>query len=740
MARAGAVGRAALALSVGLFYAHPWLLDRAEYALLDWRFRMRGESAPNHPVVVVAVDAESLDELGRWPWPRSVLATLIERLDEAQVRAIGLDMIFSEQETAIDADVLREARRVLAEHGGDGAEATDGIRRIDDALAEADTDAALAAAIRKSGRVVLGYFFRTGVDEADGPERLADARRSIRRSQVSVARAPVESRAPILTCTGLETNLREFQQAARRSGFFTATLDPDGAVRRAPLVARCQDSFYVSLALAVYEVATGSRAALMGDADRLLEVRVGDKVFPTDEGGGVLIDYRGPAGTFPYVSAADVIRGRVGAEQLAGAIALVGPTEVGLYDSQATPFGASFPGVEVQANIVDGLLSGEVLQRYDWLVVAELGLILAIGLLLIVVVPRTGGATASACFALMLGFLVVTTSVLAFNEAGVWLNLAYPLATLVIVYLSVEVTRSLGVEAASRHVRRMFSTYVPPEVVEELTRKQDSFALGGEERELSILFSDLRGFTAISEDLGARDTTLLMNAYFSAMTRTIFESAGTLDKYIGDAIMAFWGAPLPVADHPHQACRAALAMQDGLGGLAGLHPEIVGIPRLRMGIGLHVAPVVVGNLGSELRFDYTIVGDGVNLCSRLESLSQVYGAAVVCSGDFAARLPSGFLVRELDTIRVKGRRQSCEIFEVVAERSVRPGESHWLQAHAAGLDAYRGGRWEAAESAFAEVLAARPDDTASLLLVDRIRGLRAAPPENWQGVWTFESK
>ena len=740
VARAGAVGLAALALSLGLFYAHPWLLDRAEYALLDWRFRVRGESAPRHPVVVVAVDAESLDELGRWPWPRSVLATLIQRLDDAQVRAIGLDMIFSERETPIEADALKEARRVLAEHGGEGPEATDGIRRIDDALAEADTDAALAAAIRESGRVVLGYFFRTGVAEADAPERLADARRSIRRSQVSVARAPVESRAPILTCTGLETNLREFQQAARRSGFFTATLDPDGAIRRAPLVARCQDSFYVSLALAVYEVATGSRAVLMGDADRLVEVRAGDEILPTDEGGGVLIDYRGPAGSFPYVSAADVIRGRVGAERLAGTIVLVGPTEVGLYDSQTTPFGASFPGVEIQANILDGLLSAEVLQRYDWLVVAELALILGIGLLLIVVVPRTGGAIASACFALVLGLSVVSASVLAFSEAGVWLNLAYPMTTLVIVYLSVEVTRSLGVEVTSRRVRRMFSTYVPPEVVEELTRKQDSFALGGEERELSMLFSDLRGFTAISEDLGARDTTLLMNAYFSAMTRIIFESAGTLDKYIGDAIMAFWGAPLPVAEHPRHACQTALAMQAGLEGLAGLHPEIAGLARLRMGIGLHVAPVVVGNLGSELRFDYTIVGDGVNLCSRLESLSQVYGAAVLCSGDFAARLPAGFLVRELDTIRVKGRRQSCEIFEVIAERSAKPGESRWLEAHAAGLDAYRGGHWEVAESAFAEALAARPEDVASRLLVDRTRDLRAAPPADWQGIWIFESK
>ena len=734
------MGLAALALSLGLFYAHPWLLDRAEYALLDWRFRVRGESAPRNPVVVIAVDAKSLDELGRWPWSRSLLAQLIQQLDAAEVRAIGLDVIFSERETPIEASALRLARRALEDHGSAEPAAVEEIRRLDAALAVADTDAALVAAIRESDRVVPGYFFRTGSGEGADAQDLAKALRAIRRSQVSIARAPVQSRAPILTCTGLETNLPEIQRAARRSGFFTSTVDPDGSVRRAALVARCEGAFYVSLALGVYELLAGKRSMLMGDAERLLEVRVGDHVIPTDEGGGILIDYRGPAGTFPYVSAVDVIRGRVGSERLAGAIALVGPTEVGLYDAQSTPFGAAFPGVEVHANVLDGLLAGESIQRHDWLVVAELGLILGIGLLLIGVVPRTGGALASAGFASALALLLVLGSVLAFSEAGLWINLAYPLATLVIVYLSLEVTRSLGVEIAGRRVRRMFSTYVPPEVVKELTRSQETFALGGEERELSILFSDLRDFTAISEVLGARNTTLLMNSYFSAMTRIIFDSGGTLDKYIGDAVMAFWGAPLPVADHPACAGQAALAMQEGLAGLADLHPEIEGLEGLRMGVGLHVAQVVVGNLGSELRFDYTIVGDGVNLCSRLESLSKVYGVSLLCSGEFAERLPPAFLVRSLDTIRVKGRLQSCEIFEVIAERSARPEESRWLDTHAEGLDAYRRGRWEAAEAALAQALTVRPDDVASRLLVERVRGFRVSPPADWQGVWTFESK
>ena len=738
--RATAVGLAALALSLGLFYAHPWLLDRAEHALLDWRFRLRGESPPHNPVVVIAVDSKSLDELGRWPWRRDVFAELIGRLDDAGVRAIAFDVIFSERESLIEVDALEMALRVLVRQAETEPALQEEIVRLEAALAAADTDSLLAASIRKSGRVVPGYFFRTGFEAEGSGQELDQALQTIRRSQVSVARAPLESRAPILTCTGLETNLPEIQQAARKSGFFTATVDPDGSVRRAPLVARCEGSFYVSLALAVYELLTGKRSILMGDSERLLEVRVGDHAIPTDEGGRIVVNYRGPVGTFPHFSAVDVIRGRVASERLAGTIALVGPTEVGLYDAQSTPFGPGFPGVEVHANILDSLMARDSLQRHDWLVVAEVALILAIGLLLIVVVPRTGGTLSSAAFALAVAALLVFGSAFAFIQAGLWINLAYPLTTLVLVYLSMEVTRSLGVEMAGRRIRQMFSSYVPPAVVKELTHSQESFALGGEERELSMLFSDLRDFTTISESLGPRNTTLLMNAYLSAMTRIIFDSGGTLDKYIGDAVVAFWGAPLPVDAHPRSAAQAALAMQDGLAGLGVLHPEIAGLEGLRMGIGLHVAPVVVGNLGSELRFDYTIVGDGVNLCSRLESLSKVYGVSILCSGDFAGELPPEFLLRALDTIRVKGRREPSEIFEIIAARTATTEESRWLEVYAEGLAAYRAGRWVEADAALAAALAARPEDLASQLLVERIRALRDDPPDDWRGIWTFESK
>jgi adenylate cyclase len=335
---------------------------------------------------------------------------------------------------------------------------------------------------------------------------------------------------------------------------------------------------------------------------------------------------------------------------------------------------------------------------------------------------------------------LVLLATLAFVEFGVWLNLIYPLSSVAIVYLAVEATRSLGVEARSRRVRKMFATYVPPSVVKQLAESDDPPRLGGETRTLSILFSDVRDFTRLSEKLGAEDTIRLMNVYLGEMTRIVFDTRGTLDKYIGDAVMAFWGAPLSLEDHAERACRAAVAMQRDLGQLAGHHPEVRGLRDLRVGIGLHAGPVVVGNLGSDLRFDYTLVGDGVNLCSRLEGLTKVYGAPILATHDLVERLPASFLTREVDEIRVKGRAGAAVIHEVLGERSPEGGEESWLRAHAEGLGLYRAGRWSEARLALARAVAERGQDGPSSALLARMEDLGEVPPEPWLGVWSFETK
>ncbi|MEE8557953.1 MAG: adenylate/guanylate cyclase domain-containing protein [Myxococcota bacterium] len=699
-------GLLALGAALGTFAARPWVIERLELSLLDWRFRVRGPVPTTGRISIVAIDEPSIDELGRWPWSRTVMARLIDRLTEAEVEAIGFDVTFSEPETA---------------------------------PAEGPApDALLAAALARSERAVLGYFFRTGEEERADPEALKRALPLIRKSQVSVARFPAGATAPILTCQGVEPNLESFQAGAARLGFFNALRDPDGVVRRAATIARCGDALYVSLSLALLEKVTGERAMVLGDQEGIREIRLGRVTVPTDEGGKILVNYRGPAGTFPHFSAADVIAGRVSSDDLRGRIVLIGATEVAIGDVQSTPFGRAFPGIEVHATVLDNLLDGTVLRRDDRFTFVELGTLIVCGLLIALIVPRLRTVTRGALLAGSLFAIVAGAGFYAFVEAGLWFNLSYPALGILAVYGTVAITHSVAIEARSRRIRRNFATYVPPEVVHEMVENPDSFRLGGERRDLSILFSDVRDFTTLAEEIGAEEVSALLNEYLTPMTRIIFESRGTLDKYIGDAIVAFWGAPLAVEGHPQKVAEAALAMQEEIVRLRATQPDLVGVDRLRVGIGIHSAEVVVGNMGSELRFDYTITGDGVNLCSRLEGLTKHYGVGVIASHELLSRT-QGVLARELDTIRVKGKRSSVRIFELLGRDDGVP-PAH-LEAYAEGLRLYRQGRWSDAERPLRTALAARGgEDTASLVLLERIARFRREPPADWDGVWTFSTK
>jgi len=730
-------GLAVLAGMVALFAFRPWVLDRLELSLLDARFRLRGTVASADRVVIVAIDEKSIDELGRWPWRRSLMAGLLDRLTQADVAAVGLDIVFSEPEITPETEMLFDLRRSVASRkGGDRGM----LELLDHALMNAETDRLLAGAIARSGKTVLGYFFRTERGQDVDETLLQESVARVRKSRVSVARLPPEGTAPILTCSGVEANLAPFQAVGRGLGFFSTLRDRDGVIRRAPLVALCGGELHVSLSLALLEAVEGQRAMVLGNREGIREIRLGDTVFPTDEGGRVLVNFRGPPGTFKHYSASDVLAGRLPREALEGKIALIGATEIGIGDIQTTPFGVSFPGVEVHATVLDNLLSGTVLRRHDGLVFIELAAVLLLGLLVTLAGSRLRSAADVAAVAALLFVLALGTSAYAFVANGIWVNLTYPALTVIAVYMAVAVTHSITIEARARLIRQQFATYVPPGVVNEMVEHPESFRLGGERRDLSILFSDVRNFTTLAEEIAPEDVARLLNEYLTPMTEIVFETRGTLDKYIGDAIVAFWGAPLPVEDHPQRACEAAIAMQEGLDYLRSNRPDLPGVERLRIGIGLHSGPAVVGNMGSELRFDYSVTGDGVNLCSRLEGLTKFYGVGILASAELVSRT-SGISVRELDQVRVKGKRESVRILEVLSREgsgTLGPGA---IEAYAKGLKAYREARWDDAEKALQEVLALRGGrDTASLLLLQRIRLLKQETPEGWDGTWVFEEK
>ncbi len=394
----------------------------------------------------------------------------------------------------------------------------------------------------------------------------------------------------------------------------------------------------------------------------------------------------------------------------------------------------------MHATVLDNLLSGTVLRRHDGLIFIELVVLILLGLTVTLAGSRLRSAADVAAIAAALFLLLLGTTTYAFVAHGIWVNMTYPGLTLITVYMAVAVTHSITIEARARLIRRQFATYVPPGVVNEMVEHPESFRLGGERRDLSILFSDVRDFTRLAEEIAPEDVSRLLNEYLTPMTEIVFETRGTLDKYIGDAIVAFWGAPLPVDSHPLRACEAAIAMQESLAQLRATRHDLPGVDRLQIGIGLHSGPVVVGNMGSELRFDYSVTGDGVNLCSRLEGLTKFYGVGILTSEHLVSRI-SGIPVRELDKVRVKGKRESVRIFEVLTREGSESLGGRFLESYAKGLRAYREGRWGDAEKALQEALAMRGGrDGASLLLLQRLQLLKQARPDDWDGTWTFEEK
>jgi adenylate cyclase len=736
------VGIAVLLGVLGLFAWRPQLVDRLEYQLHDWRFRIRGPQPTSNLVAIVAIDAKSVDELGRWPWRRSVIADLVERLADAGAAAVGFDVVFSEPETPPEVEPLREA---VAELAGGNPKV---VGVLDRAIEAADTDTRLETAFRSNDHVVAGYFFRSALDTAvegggtiDLP--LEEALPMIRKSRLQTGRLPdAIAETPMLGCVSVEPNLPRFNSAARRMGFFNARPDVDGVIRRTSLVARCGDDFYKALSLSMLELYLGQKALLVWDHQQGLvsELKLGDSRIPLDEAGRILVNYRGPPQTFPHYSAVDIIRGRVADEELAGRLLLVGTTEIGIGDVRPSPFAEVAPGVEVHATALDNMLTGEILTRRDSLIVMELVAVALLALLLIVAVPLLDSAVRSAAFAALLAGIVATLGVWAFLEFGWMVNLAFPLLAVGIPYVAMAVTHGSAEEAEARFIRDSFDQFVPPDVVNEMIDHPELFVMGGQRKDLSLLFSDIRSFTSISEDLGPDHTTRLLNAYLTPMTQIVFESRGTLDKYIGDAVVAFWNAPLDVPDHPLRAAEAAVAMQEATRAMREGRGDLRGADRLRIGIGIHAAEVNVGKMGSDLRVDYTVTGDGVNLCARLEGMTKQYGAGIVTSHELVARLPEGFLLRELDAIRVKGRSEPVQICEILGRRGPEAGEKDWLDAYGAGLEAYRRGDWAEAERSFGEAREIHQGDRACDLLLDRIASLRTNPPSDWDGIWTFETK
>ena len=716
-----------LALAV-LRVADPLPIQELRVRVFDLFQVMHPREATQRPVVIVDIDEKSLRTIGQWPWPRTRIADLITRLTHLGALVIAFDIVFAEPD--------RLSPGVAAE----------GFRGLDDDTrtklhALPSNDAVFAEALRKS-RVVLG--------ESGLPFAVAQPEGT--QPAVGVATMGADARPFLLNFPGLLRNVPELEQAARGRGLFTIRAERDGIVRRVPIVMQAQGAVMPSLTLEMLRVVSNSSTVLIRSDDAGVQsAAVPGFVIPTDRNGQLWIHFA-PHDMARYVSAADILDGRVPADRVAQRLVLIGTSAVGLLDSKTTPIDPVMPGVEVHAQVLESVLTQSVLSAPNYAVGVELIAALLLGIAIIWLAP-----TLSPSLLLLAGGAIVALTIGAswyfYLQNQLLFDFTYPLLSTAFVYLTLVFSNYISEQAQRRRIRSAFGQYLSPALVEQLAHSPEKLVLGGEEREMSILFSDVRGFTSISELYKAdpQGLTSLMNSFLTPLTNAIIEHKGTIDKYMGDAIMAFWNAPLDDAQHELNACDAALEMLQRVETLNRQREEQTKesgqrfIP-LRVGVGINTGKCVVGNMGSDLRFNYSVLGDPVNLASRLEGQSKNYGVPIIIGSKTAVGLRDKFAVLELDCITVKGKTEPESVYTVLGRADVA-GSDRFGQLNHNVADMLARFRRQDFKSAAAAIEQCRKLsngfglDYLFDLYDERIRTFEEnPPPADWNGVFVLDTK
>ena len=691
--------------------------------------------SPERPIVILDIDEKSLQEQGHWPWPRNKLAHLVDVLfDRYKIDALGFDMVFAERDESSGLKTLEQLAQGPLR--GDAAY----TRSLANLRPSLDYDQAFADSL-KDRRIALGFYLRQDRHQTANTGSLPPPP----AWQTRGAFEPRNIGAPV--ATGFTANLPSLQANSPAAGFFdlSSLQDADGLIRRVPLLQLYDGEPYETLGLALARLALREPTIKPGLAEgeknalAVESIKLGQYSIPVDDEVAALVPYRGRQGRFPYVSASDVLQGKAAPESLRGAIVLVGATAPGLNDLRNTPTQENYPGVEVHANLVAGIMEGHIKERPTSAVGVEAALLVLAAALLALALPALRPLWATLLTA---GLLAVVVSA----NLYLWhaFDLVLPVAsTLLLVLVLFVFNMSYGFFIESRGKKLLsglFGQYVPPELVDEMAKDPGAYSLAGESRELTVLFSDVRGFTTISEGLDPTQLTELMNEFLTPMTQVIHQHRGTIDKYMGDAIMAFWGAPLHDPQHARHALLAALDMIDRLESLQDRF-KAKGWPPIRIGVGLNSGEMTVGNMGSKFRLAYTVMGDAVNLGSRLEGLTKEYGVQIIVSEFTRAAVPD-FVFRELDCVRVKGKAKPVGIYEPIAP--AQQGDARVMEElalHDAALRAYRAQDWALAEARFRQLRDRHPQRYLYELYAGRIAYFQAHPPgADWDGAFTFTTK
>ena len=725
----------ALGQTLGYLALPGW--QRLETLFYDTRLQLTAPGGVDQRLVIVDIDERSLAELGRWPWGRDRMAALLEQLYQRyQVRLVGFDVLFPEADASSGLPVLDQllASSLMQQPGLRAA--------IEKLRPQLDHDQRFAAVLQHFP-AVLGLYF-------------SDDERGVTSGALPPPPLPLAALPPATEITnwpGYAANLPRLQTAAGWAGHVNVLADEDGLIRRAPLLVAYAGHSYEALSLAMFRRLLGGVAVQPGVVEQSAYAALEWLQLPLPQGGiarlpvnqnvAALIPYRGAAGSFAYVSAADILAGRLPAEALAGRVALVGTTAPGLEDLRNTPVGIAYPGVEIHANLLAAMLDGTLPVEPPFALGAEVLTLLLVALVGLFWLPRLSPVRAALLYFGLLALLLGSNFWL-WQSRLLALPLANPLLLLTLFFL---LHNGWGYFVETRGRQRftaLFGQYVPPPLVAQMAADPDRYDMAGRTAELTVLFADVRDFTRLAEQLPAADLAAWLNAYLGSMTTVVRDQLGTLDKYIGDALMAFWGAPIATPDHARQAVLAALAMQEAL---PALNADFAarGWPPVRIGIGLNTGPMVVGDLGSPLRKAYTVVGDAVNLAARLEGLAPRYGVGVVvgeATQAAVASLPGSAEClgwRELDRVRVKGREQALTIYEPLRPATLPAAE---LAAWQDFLTAYRAADWPNAELRLVALRQAAPQCYLYVLYAERLAELSRNQPAYapWDGVTVYDSK
>lgn len=698
-----------IACSAGYLYL-PKSVQVFDDKLRDLFFVFRGEVTASKDVVIVDIDERSLKELGQWPWSRHKFAQVLDNLTASGAGAIGLDIVFAEPDNSSPAKVLREI-------GKDPAGAPDYDKVAANSIANSPT--------------ILGYIFAL---EDDGIKA---------SSSPNVAAIVVEKNKPqrefVAGAHRAVMNTHVIQEAGYSSGFFNTIPDSDGIVRSVPMVLKYDDRPFPSLSLEMIRAASGhKKIEIYYDENGVKGLVLGDIEIPTDRFGRLLVNYRGPAKTFKYISAYDVYAGKVKKEDIEGKFVLIGTSAAGLLDLRATPYDSVYPGVEAHANAIDNILKGDFLYRPSWAEAANLALILGGVVVTVIVTAYAAAGVGSALFVALLGSFLAFEYYMLFTE-GTVLNILFPLVAMITTYMSLTIVNYFLESRQKEFIKAKFAKKVSPAVVEDLLKHADMNSFEIKEKFVTIFFSDIRGFTTLSEAMGSPKALIgLLNEYMTPMVDIIVESKGTVDKFIGDAIMAYWNAPNEVANHEDAAVTAAVNQIKALKSL-NERLKAEGKPTIEIGIGINTGDVTVGEMGSYGRADYTIIGDPVNLASRLEGLNKPYHSHIIISEFTKSGLTKEYTIRELDLVKVKGKNEPVEIFEVLDNSAPTPEFEAEYARYKEALGDYRESRFEDALRKFKELFG----ETNTFLYevyIERCEHFIQNPPLEFDGVFTFTTK